>query len=131
MMTKRGGLLARLRAALTVTRQQLTIEDELRERIPGTTAIADIVPRERVELGGTLSSVTYPPVSQTPLLRARLFDGTGSVELVFLGRRSVPGIEPGQRLRATGTPISEGRGFVLYSPAIDLVSSGEEDSEGE
>lgn len=121
----RARLRARLRAAgraLVSSREQLDAQDVRRERFAGTTPIARAHARTRVTVGGMLASVTYPPADGAPILRARVFDGTGTLELVFLGRRRVPGIEPGSRLRATGTPTDEGRGLVLYNPALELVS---------
>lgn len=118
------GLLRRLRESMLQTRAQIDAEDERRLRLPDTTAIGEAEARSRVRLGGVLTSVTYPPADASPILRARLFDGTGIAELVFLGRRAVPGIEPGRRLTAEGTVADEGAGPVLYNPGVDLAPAG-------
>ena len=116
-----SSLLRRARESVLQTREQLDAEDERRGRLPDTTPIGEAAARSRVRLGGVLTAVTYPPADATPILRARLFDGTGTAELVFLGRRAVPGIEPGRRLTAEGTVADAGAGPVLYNPGIDLA----------
>lgn len=127
MSRREGGVLGRLCASLTTTREQLDAEDERRERLEGTVPIADLDPRAAAVIGGVLTAVTYPPAGQAPILRARLFDGTATIELVFLGRRTVPGIEPGRRLRARGTPAVEGGAPVMYNPVVELLPVADED----
>lgn len=117
-------LVRRARESMLATRAQLDAEDERRLRLPDTTPIGEAGARVRVRLGGVLTAVTYPPADATPILRAKLFDGTGTAELVFLGRRAVPGIDPGRRLTAEGTVADEGAGPVLYNPGVDLAPTG-------
>ena len=45
--------------------------------------------------------MVYTPRETVPTLEAELFDGSGSVTLVWLGRR-IPGIEPGRTITARG-----------------------------
>ena len=57
-----------------------------------------------------------------PTVDAELFDGTGSVHLVWLGRSRIPGIEPGRQLLARGR-ISEHAGVkVIFNPWYELKS---------
>ena len=51
--------------------------------------------RERVRLRGTLRTVTLRPRGGVPALEAELFDGTGVITVVWLGRRRIAGIAPG------------------------------------
>src|ERR1700753_1663623 len=51
---------------------------------------------------GRLTSVRYTPRTNQPTLEAELFDGTGSITVVFLGRRRIAGIEPGRSLTVEG-----------------------------
>lgn len=55
---------------------------------------------------------------------AVLSDGTGSVVLVFPGRREVPGVVPGSRLEACGTPggLPPGR-TEIFNPLYELIST--------
>ena len=75
---------------------------------------------EVVTVTGRLKSVVYTPRETVPTLEAELFDGSGSVTLVWLGRRRIPGIEPGRTLTARGRFASfEGR-KVIYNPWYEL-----------
>ena len=65
----------------------------------GCCPIADAVDRQRVELRGSLRTVTLRPRGGVPALEAELYDGSGVITLVWLGRRRIAGIEPGRQLR--------------------------------
>jgi hypothetical protein len=67
-----------------------------------------------------LTSVRYTPRTNQPTLEAELFDGTGSITLVFLGRRRIAGIEPGRSLSAEGRlALRDGR-KVIFNPFYTL-----------
>ena len=51
--------------------------------------------RELVTLYGTLRTVMFSPRGGVPALEGELYDGTGTVKLVWLGRRRIAGIHPG------------------------------------
>src|SRR3954453_10542868 len=53
-----------------------------------------------VSVSGRLRTVAYTPRTNLPTLEADLYDGSDVVTLVFLGRRSIFGIEPGRQLPA-------------------------------
>ena len=56
-------------------------------------------------------------------LEAELFDGTEGVTLIWLGRRRIPGIEPGRTMRVRGRiALREGR-KVLYNPYYEICPS--------
>ena len=81
--------------------------------------------RERVDVAGVIRSVTFPPTGAAPELTAELYDGSGSIDLVWLGRRDIPGIEPGRRMSVTGTlcaPVPGGARPIVYNPAYRLVA---------
>ena len=50
-----------------------------------------------------------------------LDDGTGVLRLRFMGRTQVPGLTPGRRLVAEGTPASAPDGLVMLNPLYRLV----------
>lgn len=73
-----------------------------------------------VTVTGRLKSVVYTPRETVPTLEAALFDGSGSVTLVWLGRRRIPGIEPGRTVTARGrVAIFDGK-RVIYNPWYEL-----------
>ena len=73
-----------------------------------------------VTVTGRLKSVVYTPRETVPTLEAELFDGSGSVTLVWLGRRRIPGIEPGRTLSAHGRFASFDGRQVIYNPRYEL-----------
>jgi hypothetical protein len=70
--------------------------------------------RNRATLEGRVRSVYVGPVSGSPALEAELYDETGGITLVFLGRRTIPGIEPGARMRVEGM-VGEMEGYLAMS----------------
>ena len=96
--------------------------EELQAAIPaaGARAIADCPDREPVCLVGTLRTVTFRPRAGVPALEAELWDGTGAVTVVWLGRREIPGIDPGRKIILRGR-ITTLRGHrAVYNPIYEL-----------
>ncbi|MEV6108031.1 OB-fold nucleic acid binding domain-containing protein [Streptomyces sp. NPDC051940] len=82
--------------------------------------------RQVVKVAGTLRTVTMQPRAGTPALQAELFDGEDSLDVVWLGRRSIAGVEPGRRMIASGrVAMSHGR-RVLFNPKYELRPTGQE-----
>lgn len=102
--------------------------EELREdaKVAGCVAVAEAGERERVRVRGTLQTVTLQPRSGTPALEADLFDGSGSVTLVWLGRRRITGITCGRRIVANGRVATFDGRRVMYNPSYELLPAGAE-----
>ena len=92
----------------------------------GATPIASCGQRRRFRVAGTLRTVTLRPRGGVPSLEAELYDGSDVVDLVWLGRRRIAGIEPGRMVRAEGLiSIQDGR-KVIFNPRYELrPASGE------
>jgi hypothetical protein len=73
-----------------------------------------------VTLSGRLRTVVYTPRTNLPTLEAELFDGSGTVMLVWLGRRRIAGIEPGRELTVRGRMATRDDRSVLYNPYYEL-----------
>ena len=86
----------------------------------GCCAIADAADRQKVELQGSLRTVTLRPRGGVPALEAELYDGSGVITVVWLGRRRIAGIEPGRRLRVVGRIGVQDRARVMYNPRYEL-----------
>ncbi|MFF9869117.1 OB-fold nucleic acid binding domain-containing protein [Streptomyces sp. NPDC013953] len=102
--------------------------EELQEdaHASGCTPISACGDRQVVTVTGTLRTVTLRPRAGVPALEAELFDGTDPLDVVWLGRRSIVGIEPGRRLIASGRiSMSHGR-RVLFNPKYELRPLGQE-----
>lgn len=87
----------------------------------GATPVAACGSRTKVQVAGTLRSVTLRPRAGTPALEAELWDGSGAVTLVWLGRRRIVGIEPGRRLLARGRLATFGGRCQIFNPTYDLL----------
>lgn len=84
-------------------------------------SIADAPDRTPVQLRGTLRTVTLRPRGGVPALEAELYDGTGTLTLIWLGRRRIAGVGPGRALEVQGR-IGEHDGHrVLYNPRYELL----------
>lgn len=102
--------------------------EELRQEAQavGCIRISDCSDRQIVTVTGTLRTVTLRPRAGVPALEAELFDGSAALDVVWLGRRSITGIEPGRRIIASGR-ISMNRGRpVLFNPKYELRPVGQE-----
>src|SRR5262245_33345219 len=109
--------LASSKAELEAEELQKSTDEE------GATPICDCAERKRACVAGTLRTVTLRPRGGAPALEAELYDGTDVVNLVWLGRHRIAGIEPGRRLRAEGlVSVQDGR-KVMFNPRYDLRST--------
>ncbi len=87
--------------------------------------ISECQNRERVELAGTLRAVTTRPRGGNLTMEAELWDGTGNVTLVWLGRREIPGIQPGRRIVVHGRLTSQHGQPTIFNPAYELRPAGD------
>jgi hypothetical protein len=110
-----------VRAALAST-DDVAADDERHAAaaVRGCTPLADAAPRSRVAVSGVLRSVVLRPRGGVPTVEAELFDGTGSIDLVWLGRREIAGIVPGRRLRVTGMVTDRDGRRALFNPRYEL-----------
>ena len=86
--------------------------------------ISETQQRQRVELGGMLRAVTLRPSGGSLSMEAELWDGTGKVTLVWLGRRKIGGIEPGRRIVVHGRLTSRNGEPTIFNPTYELQPSG-------
>lgn len=76
---------------------------------------------------GRLRSVTLRPVGRAPAVEAELYDGTGRLTLLFLGRRRIPGITPGRSIVVHGRAIVRDGERTMVNPRYELrPTSGEQ-----
>jgi len=87
----------------------------------GATTVAACRDRVPVTVLGTIRAMTIRPRAGVPALEAELYDGSGTVTLVWLGRRTLAGLGPGRQVRATGRiTTAEGR-RLIYNPKYELT----------
>jgi hypothetical protein len=93
------------RAVARLTEDDRTVADrELQHELvsAGATAVSKCQKGQPVCVSGTLRAVTLRPRAGVPTLEAELYDGSGSVLLIWLGRRRIGGIECARVDRDTG-----------------------------
>lgn len=125
-MNDEPGVLRRAVHRLTADTTQLDAEDLRKESDEaGASRVAECPDRVPVTVFGTVRAMTIRPRAGTPALEADLYDGSGTVTLVWLGRRTVAGLDPGVRVRAFGRiTTSEGR-RLIYNPRYELLPGSE------
>ena len=92
-------------------------------REEGAVPIQNCEDRQRVQLTGTVSSVTITPRAGHPALEVELRDGSGAVTLVWLGRRQIPGIDPGRTLKIWGRISCHEGKRLIYNPRYELMEA--------
>jgi hypothetical protein len=89
----------------------------------GAQRAAECACGQEVTVMGRLRSVDFCPQDAEASLEAELFDGTEGVTLIWLGRRRIPGIEPGRTMRVRGRlAVRDGR-KVLYNPYYEICQA--------
>ncbi|MGA8046172.1 MAG: OB-fold nucleic acid binding domain-containing protein [Dermatophilaceae bacterium] len=87
----------------------------------GISRIGDTVDRHRASVQGRVRALTLPTTTAVTALVVEVADSTGAIQLVFVGRKAIPGIECGVTLRAHGR-VSIRRGHrLMYNPAYEIV----------
>jgi amino acid transporter len=90
----------------------------------GTTGldIADARWRHRVRVTGTVSALRVQPVSGTCNLECTLADHTGGISVLFLGRRTIAGIEIGTNLTVEGMVVDHHGRLAILNPVYEINS---------
>ena len=88
----------------------------------GTMPIGAVEHRQRVMVSGRIRAMRVQPWSGVPALECTLADESGGVAVVFLGRREVPGIRVGVRLKAQGV-VGEHHGqLAILNPVYESLA---------
>jgi hypothetical protein len=121
MASADGGAFRRMLRRLTSDVDELDADDlSAGAQRSGAQRASDCACGQEVTMLGRLRSVEFGPQSADASLEAELFDGTDGVTLIWLGRRRIPGIEPGRTMRVRGRlALRDGR-KVLYNPYYEI-----------
>jgi amino acid transporter len=90
--------------------------------VAGATPIANVRYRKRLRIAGTVRSLRVQPSGGVPTLECVVADATGSMSIVFLGRREVAGFEIGRRLIAEGMVGSHAGRLAILNPEYELLA---------
>ena len=77
----------------------------------------------RSSLTGTVSTSRSTRAAGHPALEVELRDGSGAVTLVWLGRRQIPGIDPGRTIKVWGRISCHDGRRLLYNPRYELMQT--------
>ncbi|MCF7549711.1 MULTISPECIES: OB-fold nucleic acid binding domain-containing protein [Pseudonocardia] len=90
----------------------------------GAQRASDCACGQEVTMQGRLRSVEFcPEDAHAAQLQAELYDGTEGVTLVWMGRRRIPGIEPGRTMRVRGRISVKDGQKVLYNPYYEICQA--------
>lgn len=89
-------------------------------RSVGCTPVESLADRSRASVSGVIRSVVLRPREGVPALEAELYDGSGTLDLVWLGRREIAGIAPGRRLRIEGLVCQVDGRRTVFNPKYEL-----------
>lgn len=91
--------------------------------MPAASAIGDLRWRDVAAVEGTIRSVRSRPwADQVASLECTVLDTTGGIELVFLGRRRLGGVQLGAGIRAFGRIGAHHGRLAILNPVYELMS---------
>jgi hypothetical protein len=119
--TTRPNVIQRISASLTKSKSAQHAES-LQGSISevGATPISQCVGGQESTVSGVLRSVTLRPRETVPAVEAELYDGSGQVRLVWLGRRQILGITPGRSIVVTGRITCNETDPTIFNPRYEL-----------
>ena len=110
---------------LTADEMELESRELAHESVSaGATHVSQCSVGAPVCVAGSLRAVVLRPRAGVPTLEAELYDGTGTVTLIWLGRRRIRGIDPGRQLVARGRLTRHDGRETIYNPSYELRASG-------
>lgn len=122
---KEPGRFRRALSRLTLDEEELHGRELQTEAVSaGATHVAQCSVGAPVCVAGQLRAVVLRPRAGAPTLEAELYDGTGTVTLIWLGRRQIRGIDPGRALVARGRLTKQDGRPTIYNPSYELRAAG-------
>jgi RecG-like helicase len=89
--------------------------------MPMTVPIVEVPYRERVCVEGRVRFMRIQPWADAPTLECALYDETGGLIVIFLGRRRVAGITLGTELTVEGMVGQHHGTLAMINPDYDIV----------
>ena len=90
--------------------------------VPATVRIADAPSRAHVKVAGVVKRITVIPAQGSESLQALLSDGTGELAVVWMGRRSIPGLSLGTHLVVEGVMAEQRSGRRMVNPQFEFYA---------
>lgn len=116
-----GGKVRTALRGLVASQAEIEASEERRQTVRrGCIAVDELQDRRQAQVSGVLRSVTLRSRETVPALEAELYDGSGSLRVVWLGQRRIAGIEPGRRARLTGFVCTQEGRRTMFNPRYEL-----------
>jgi RecJ-like exonuclease len=117
-----SGFLSRLSARLTESPDDLDAVD-LADRVQSTgcECVSAATRGEKVTLTGRIRTVQSGGGRDSLGVTAEVFDGTGALDVCWLGRRSIPGIDTGRFVTVTGRIGTRSGHKIMFNPRYELL----------
>jgi RecG-like helicase len=90
--------------------------------VPGTVRIRDAPTRSRVKIAGVVKRITVRPLEGFESLEALISDGTGELSVLWMGRRSIPGLTLGTRIVVEGVVAEKRGGLKMVNPMFEFAA---------
>ena len=90
----------------------------------GAAVIENVGQGQVQTLKGTITSLVFRPETRVPMLEADLFDGSGSIRLVWMGHRKIRGISPGTKMAVTGRLLHHEGQLTMFNPNYAVIPNG-------
>jgi hypothetical protein len=116
-----AGLLSRVTARLARTESEAEAQDLQKDtgRLGGT-RIIDLVDRSEASVCGAVRSVTLRPRVKVPALVVEIYDGSKTLNIIWLGRRRIRGVVPGTYLSVHGRVTYQHGIPTIFNPAYEI-----------
>ncbi len=89
-------------------------------KVPGTVRIAEVPSRVHVKIAGVVKRITVHPEHGLEALEALISDGTGEISIMWMGRRSIPGLTLGTRVMVEGVVAEQRQGRRMVNPSFEF-----------
>lgn len=108
-----------LRSSTQVDNDLLQVQAETAHCDP----LSGCVPGQYVTVCGVIVSVTLPGADMASVFTAEVSDGSAVVNISFIGRRFIPGLNPGRHLYVWGRLCTASDGsLTIFNPKYRLVA---------
>lgn len=91
------------------------------DTIPRDATIAEAPDRRPIRLAGEITGSRVVPHAGSPSLELSVNDGTGTLRVVFTGRRGIPGLDTGRGIVVEGVTRRENGSLVVVNPSYTLL----------
>lgn len=88
----------------------------------GSPRVIDVTRGDRATLTGRIRTVSTGGGEEHLGITAEVFDGTDGIEICWLGRRTIPGIDTGRYIRVTGRVGERAGRKIMFNPRYELLA---------